>query len=59
MFLLSDCGAGEVSREPLGDPVGPKGNQPSLFLGSSDPETEAQILWPPNGQERKTPWKME
>ena len=25
----------------------PKGNQPSIFTGSTDAEAEAPILWPP------------
>ena len=28
-------------------PVNPKGNQPSMFTGSTDDEAEAPILWPP------------
>ena len=28
--------------------VNPKGNQPWLFIGRSDPEAEAPILWPPD-----------
>ena len=27
-------------------PVNPKGNQPWIFTGSTDAETEAPILWP-------------
>ena len=30
-------------------PVNPKGNQPSRFIGRTDAETEAPILWPPDG----------
>ena len=29
-------------------PVNPKGNQPWIFLGKTDAEAEAPILWPPN-----------
>ena len=29
-------------------PVSPKGNQSWLFIGRTDAETEAPILWPPN-----------
>ena len=29
-------------------PVNPKGNQPWIFIGRTDAETEASILWPPN-----------
>ena len=28
-------------------PVNPKGNQPWIFIGRTDSETEAPILWPP------------
>ena len=26
--------------------VSPKGNQPSIFIGSTDAETEAPVIWP-------------
>ena len=29
-------------------PVNPKGNQPFVFMGSTDAEAEAPILWPPD-----------
>ena len=29
-------------------PVNPKGNQPGIFIGRSDAEAEALILWPPD-----------
>ena len=29
-------------------PVNPKGNQPSIFIGRTDAEAEAPILWPPD-----------
>ena len=29
-------------------PVNPKGNQPSIFIGQTDAEVEAVILWSPN-----------
>ena len=29
-------------------PVSPKGNQPRIFIGRTDAETEAPILWPPD-----------
>ena len=28
--------------------VNPKGNQPWIFIGTTDAETEAPILWPPD-----------
>ena len=29
-------------------PVNPKGNQPQIFIGKTDAEAEAPILWPPD-----------
>ena len=31
-------------------PVNPKGNQSWIFIGSTDAEAEAPILWPPDGK---------
>ena len=31
-------------------PVYPKGNQPWIFIGRTDAEVEAPILWPPDGK---------
>ena len=31
-------------------PVNPKGNQPWLFIGRTDPEAEAPVLWPPDAK---------
>ena len=31
-------------------PVNPKGSQPWIFIGRTDAETEAPILWPPDGK---------
>ena len=31
-------------------PVNPKGNQPWIFIGRTDTEAEAPILWPPDGK---------
>ena len=36
-------------------PVIPKGNTPWIFIGRTDAETEAPILWPPDG--KLTHWK--
>ena len=33
-------------------PVNPKGNQPSIFIGRTDAEAEAPILWPPDAKGR-------
>ena len=43
--MLLNCGAGEDLRIK---PVNPKGNQPWIFIGRTDAETEAPILWPPD-----------
>ena len=40
----------------------PKGNQPWIFLGRTDAEAKAQILWPPEAKSRligKKPWSWE
>ena len=31
-------------------PVNPKVNQPRIFIGRTDAEAEAPILWPPDGK---------
>ena len=31
-------------------PVSPKGNQPSIFIGRTDAEAETPILWPPDAK---------
>ena len=31
-------------------PVNPKGNQPWIFIGSTDAEAETPILWPPDAK---------
>ena len=50
--MLSNCGAGEDSWESLGSKeiklVNPKGNQSWIFIGKTDAEVEAAILWPPD-----------
>ena len=40
-------------------PVNPKGNQSWIFIGRTDAEAEAPILWPPNAKSHKEPthWK--
>ena len=35
-------------------PVNPKGNQPGMFIGRTDVEAEATILWPPNVRSQLT-----
>ena len=31
-------------------PVNPKGNQPWIFIGRTDHEAEASVLWPPDAK---------
>ena len=49
-LMLSNCGAEEDSWESLKEikTVNPKGNQPWIFIGRTDAEAEAPILWPPD-----------
>ena len=35
-------------------PVNPKGNQPWIFIGRTDAEAEAPILWPPDEKNQLT-----
>ena len=48
--MLLNCGVGEDSWESLGlqeiQPVHPKGDQSLIFIGRTDTEAEAPILWP-------------
>ena len=50
--MLSNFGVGEDSWESLDSkeikPVNPKGNQSWIFIGRTDAEAEAPILWPPD-----------
>ena len=50
--MFSNYGAGEDSWESPGEqgnkPVSPKGNQPWIFIGRTDAEAEAPIVWPPD-----------
>ena len=52
--MLSDCGAREDSESPLGCQeiklINPKGNQPWIFIGRTDAEAEAPIIWPPDAK---------
>ena len=34
--------------------VSPKGNQPRIFIGRTDVEAEAPILWPPDAKSQLT-----
>ena len=50
--MLLNCRVREDSWESLGlqgdEPVSPKRNQPWIFIGRTDTEAEATILWPPD-----------
>ena len=51
--MILNCGVGEDSWEtPLDfkeiQPVNPKGNQLGIFIGRTDAEAEAPVLWPPD-----------
>ena len=50
--MLSNCVAGEDSQQSLNSKeikaVNPKGNQPWIFTGRTNAETEAPLLWPPD-----------
>ena len=45
-------------ESPLGckeiKPIGPKGNQSWIFIGRTDTEAKAPILWPPEAKSRFT-----
>ena len=51
-LMLLNCGVGEDSWESLDckeiKPVNPEGNQSWPFIGKTDTEAEAPILWPPD-----------
>ena len=52
-MMLSNCGTLQKTLEsPLDckeiQPVNPKGNQSRIFIGKTDAEAEAPILWPPD-----------
>jgi len=53
--MLLNCGL-EKTVESLLDckeiqPVHPKGNQSSIFIGRTDAETEIPIFWPPDAKD--------
>ena len=52
--MLSNCGAREDSESPLGckeiQPVHPKGDHSWVFIGRTDAEAEAPMLWPPDAK---------
>ena len=51
-LIVLNCGAGVFLECPLESkeikPVSPKGNQSWIFIGRTDAEAEAPILWPPD-----------
>ena len=53
-LMLFNCGVGQDSWEFLGlqgDPTShPKGDQSWVFIGRTDVEAEAPVLWPPNAK---------
>ena len=55
-LLLLNCGAREDASESFElkeiKPVNLKGNQPWIFIGRTDVETEAPIIWPPDAKRR-------
>ena len=57
-MMLLNCGAGKDSESPLDSkgikPVNLKGNQPRIFIGRTDAEAEAPILWPPDVKSQLT-----
>ena len=52
--MLLDCGVEETLESSLDckeiQPVNPKGNQSWVFIGRTDVEAEAPILWPPDAK---------
>ena len=52
-MMLLNCGVGEI-ESPLDYKeiklVSPKGNQSCIFIGRTDAEGEALILWPPDAK---------
>ena len=53
-LMLLNCAVGEDSWESLGpkeiQPVHRKGNQSWIFIGRTDAEAKASVLWPPNAK---------
>ena len=49
--MLLNCGVGKESWDSKEiKPVNPKRNQSWIFIGRTDAEAEAQILWPPEAK---------
>ena len=61
-LMFSNCGAEKDSSESLGeqrDQANPKGNKPWIFIGRTDVEPEAPILWPPELTHWERSWCWE
>ena len=56
--MLLKCGIREDSENQLDSkeirPVNPEGNQPWMFIGRTDAEAEAPILWSPDVKSQLT-----
>ena len=39
-----------LTSQPTNGSVSPEGNQPCIFIGRTDAETEVPILWPPDAK---------
>ena len=52
--MLLNCDVGDDSESVLDckeiQPVHPNGDQSWVFIGRTDAEAEAPLLWPPNGK---------
>ena len=57
-LMLLNCGVGEDLESPLDSkeikPVNTKGNQSRIFIGKTDAEAKAPVLWPPDAKSRLT-----
>ena len=56
--MLLNCGAKRTLERSLHSkeikPVHPKGNQPWIFIGRTDAEAEATVLWSPDAKSQLT-----
>ena len=65
LMLLKTAVLKKTLKSPLDckeiQPVHPKGNQSWIFIGRTDAEAEAPILWPPHAKNRLTgkDWRQE
>ena len=50
--MVLNCGVEKILQSPLDSeeiqPVHPKGGQSWVFIGRTDVEAEAAVLWPPD-----------